>query len=484
MLKNANTPNMDRKAIVWFRNDLRIHDNEALHHALSVAEHIIPVYVFDERVFRGRTRFGFRKTGVHRAQFYLDAIHDLRKNLRAIGSELVVRTGKPEEVIYEIAREQRSSWVICNRERTAEEEAVQDKLERNLWSIGQEMIYTRGKMLYYTQDLPFPVTQTPDIFTSFRKEIEKVVQVREPLDPVAQLTAACPGFPEPGMIPDLAAFGFKEEEIPQAFLFSGGETSALDRLNYYIWESGLIRNYKETRNGLLGPDYSSKFSPFLAAGCLSPKKIYWEIKRYENEFGANESTYWMIFELMWRDFFRLMAKKYQNRIFHKKGTRGKQVPEWSEDRMLFSRWASGNTGVPFIDANMRELNQTGFMSNRGRQNAASFLVKDLHLNWQMGAEYFESLLVDYDPCSNWGNWNYIAGVGADPRNDRYFNILSQARRYDPDGTFTRHWLPELSRIPGDKVHCPESCEPSELLEWGVELGKDYPESIVDFCKWA
>ena len=120
---------------------------------------------------------------------------------------------------------------------------------------------------------------------------------------------------------------------------------------------------------------------------------------------------------------------------------------WSDDRDKLFAWVLGETGIPFIDANMKELRDTGFMSNRGRQNVASFLVKDLKVNWQMGAEYFESALIDYDPCSNYGNWNYVAGVGNDPRENRYFNILSQAKRYDPDGAFVRHWLPELAALP-------------------------------------
>jgi deoxyribodipyrimidine photo-lyase len=194
---------------------------------------------------------------------------------------------------------------------------------------------------------------------------------------------------------------------------------------------------------MLGGDYSSKLSPWLSQGCISPKMVYHELKKYEKERGANESTYWLFFELLWRDFFRFMGKKYGNKIFQKGGTRGQIDPKWVEDLELLERWTAGKTGIPFIDANMLELKNTGFMSNRGRQNVASYLSKDLNLNWQMGAEYFESILIDYDVCSNWGNWNYIAGVGSDPREDRYFNIETQAKRYDPDGAFIKHWLSEL-----------------------------------------
>jgi deoxyribodipyrimidine photo-lyase len=189
-----------------------------------------------------------------------------------------------------------------------------------------------------------------------------------------------------------------------------------------------------------------KFSPWLAQGCLSPKMIYAEVKRYELERVKNKSTYWIIFELLWRDFFRLMGKKYGNKIFLRGGTKGEADNRLRNDEHLLKLWVEGRTGVPFIDANMREIEKTGFMSNRGRQNVASFLVKDLKVNWQMGAEYFESMLIDYDPTSNWGNWNYVAGVGNDPRENRYFNILTQATRYDPKGEYVKTWLPELSDL--------------------------------------
>ena len=154
-----------------------------------------------------------------------------------------------------------------------------------------------------------------------------------------------------------------------------------------------------------------------------------------------------------------------------------------ENQRLFDLWAAGQTGTPFIDANMRELNATGFMSNRGRQNVASYLVKDLGVSWLMGAEYFESQLIDYDVCSNYGNWNYVAGVGNDPREDRYFNIITQAKRYDENGDYVRTWLPELANLPTHKIHTPDTLTPAEQTEYGVRLGVDYPTALVATKKW-
>jgi deoxyribodipyrimidine photo-lyase len=442
-----------RNSIVWFRNDLRLHDNEALTDAIRDNDGIIPVYIFDERIFCGKTKNGFPKTHALRAKFIIESVTDLRKSLRKLGSDLLVHVGKPEELIAQLSRKYKCSWVYCNRERTSEEVKVQDALENKLWQIGQEVRYYRGKMLYYTADLPFPISHCPDIFSQFRKEVEKYIPVRPPMEFIFESIETQVEAEDIGAIPDIRDFGWDESDVKDA-VFKGGETEALKQLYYYLWETDLISTYKETRNGFLGRDYSSKFSPFLAQGCISPKKIFDEIKRYEQERTKNKSTYWLIFELYWRDFFRFMAKKHGNNIFKISGTKNEGSPEYVDKPELFEKWKEGKTGIPFIDANMRELNATGYMSNRGRQNVASFLVKDLRLNWLLGAEYFESKLVDYDPCSNYGNWNYVAGVGSDPRENRYFNIASQARRYDPDADYVKHWIPELKNAPAELIHNP------------------------------
>jgi deoxyribodipyrimidine photo-lyase len=206
--------------------------------------------------------------------------------------------------------------------------------------------------------------------------------------------------------------------------------------------------------------------------------VYDEIKKYEQQVVKNKSTYHLVFELLWREYFRLVARKYGERIFLKGGIKAKNELDMASNRKrTFKRWVNGETGVPFIDANMRELKATGFMSNRGRQNVASYLTKDLKINWVHGAMYFESQLIDYDVSSNWCNWNYVAGVGNDPRKDRYFDILSQASRYDAKGAYVKHWLPELANLPDNKIHEPHKLSQSEQQNYGVLLGQDYPKPI-------
>lgn len=475
---------MEHTAIVWFRNDLRIHDNEALTEALQKAKNILPVYIFDQRIFNGDTRFGFAKTHKFRAKFIIESVLDLRQNLRKMGSDLIVRIGNPEEEIYSIAKMAKSSWVFCNRERTSEEVRVQDKLEKNLWKIGQELRFVRGKMLFHTADLPFPVCQVPDVFSNFRKEVEGITPIRPPLEMPDKLPAVDEHL-DRGEVPTLDSLG--KECVDTLHIENkkmiGGESQALNQLNYYLFESRLIDKYKETRNAMLGWDFSSKLSVWLSTGCISPKYVYFKLKEYEQTHDKNESTYWLFFELLWRDFFRLMGKKYENKIFRKEGMKDVDV-SGNVDITLFNLWKNGMTGIPMIDANMRQLNATGFMSNRGRQNVASFLVKDLNINWVMGAEYFESMLIDYDPCSNYCNWNYIAGVGNDPREDRYFNILSQSKRYDPHGDFIRYWIPELKGLPDSYIHQPEIMDIDAQVKNNFIIGKTYPTAIINTSKWV
>ncbi len=442
-----------RKIIVWFRQDLRLHDNEALNEAIKRGDEIVPIYVFDERHFVTKTSFGFPKTGKFRTKFILESVEDLRQSFQKCGIDLIVRIGKPEEIVPQLADEIKAAWVFCNIERTAEEVFVQDEVEKRLWRIGRELYYYRGKMMYYTQDLPFPVAHTPDVFTNFRKEVEKIVPIRALL-PTPTAFQPWSFHCDKGRMPTLKELGHEDFETDERSVlnFRGGETVALQRLHEYLWQTDAILTYEVTRNELIGSNYSTKFSAWLAQGCISPKMIYHEVVRYEAERMKNKSTYWLIFELLWRDFFRLMAKKHGVKIFQKGGTKEMKNPQLIDNQLLFEHWATGTTGIPFIDANMEELNKTGFMSNRGRQNVASFLVKDLSVNWQMGAAYFESMLIDYDVASNWGNWNYIAGVGNDPREDRYFNILTQAKRYDTNGDYVKLWLPKLQNVPIEKIH--------------------------------
>ncbi len=427
-----------KTAIVWFKTDLRLADNETLLKAIEKSEKVIPVYCFDEAHFEP-TSFGFKKTGSFRAQFLLESLQDLDQSLRELGSGLLIVHGKPEVEIPKLVEKHRVQKVFAKTEVAVEEKQTEDLVREALFKLRCELETFRTSTLYHPDDLPFCVTKIPDVFTNFRRRTELDSTVRSSYE--KPLSISSPEIPEL-QLPSLEELGLEYTRIDfrAVMQFKGGESEALRRLNYYFFETKQLSVYKETRNGMVGGDYSSKFSPWLAMGCISPRSIYKEIKKYEQQFGANESTYWLVFELLWRDFFRFQFKKHETKFFLYAGIKGERENSKEGDEVLFTQWAEGSTASDFVNANMLELKQSGFMSNRGRQNVASYFCNELGLDWRLGAAYFESQLIDYDVCSNWGNWAYLAGVGNDPRNHRFFNIEKQADTYDKDKAFRNLWL--------------------------------------------
>jgi len=462
-----------KKAIVWFRKDLRVHDNEALFRASQAADQLIPFYCFDDSEY-DETHFGFKKIGPLRAQFTVESVSQLRKNLKALGSDLCVRKGNTVDELAKLIEATKAEAIFSAKDIHSEELALQKQVEEGV-SVPVE--YSFGSCLFHINDLPHPHQDTPEVFTTFRKGVEKKSKVRE-LFPKPE------GLKKPddeldwGKLPKLEELGLTPRTIDSraAIAAKGGENEALSRLEHYCAGTQALASYKQTRNGLLGEDYSSKLSLWLWNGCISPRMIYWKVKEFEKEIKKNQSTYWLIFELIWRDYFKYIALKHGNKIFQLNGI-GESERKWEVDHERFEKWAKGETGIPFIDANMRELNESGFMSNRGRQNVASFLSKELQLDWRMGAEYFESMLIDYDVASNYGNWMYVSGVGNDPR-DRYFNIISQAKRYDAKGNYVKHWIPELEALDPSLVHHPWTANQQVFSE-----GANYAKPIVEPDYW-
>lgn len=426
--------------VVWFKTDLRISDNETLIKAIAKSDQIIPVYCFDDSHFE-TTSSGFKKTGSFRTQFLLESLQDLDNNLRKIGSGLIILRGKPEIEIPKIVQKYKAQKVFAKREVAFEEKQTEKRIQESLFKLRCELETFSTSTLYHAEDLSFSVKNIPDVFTSFRKKTEKESKIRGSFDKPLQINS--PKIPEMKLptLQDLD-LDFSPIDSRAAIEFKGGETEATKRLNHYFYETKCLSNYKETRNGMIGSDYSSKFSAWLALGCISPRFIYEEVKKYEKEFGANDSTYWLIFELLWRDFFRFMFKKHQTKFFLYSGIKTDTVNSKSLNKKLLSQWINGATNSDFINANMLELKQTGFMSNRGRQNVASYFCNELNMDWRLGAAYFEEQLIDYDVCSNWGNWAYLAGVGNDPRGHRYFNIEKQANDYDKNKIFRKLWINE------------------------------------------
>lgn len=409
--------------IVWFRNDLRVSDHAALASATRSGKPVMGVY----------STFSPRPIGPHRKAFLDQCLSELSAQLLKLDITLKI----VNEPVWEALEALDFTGIHFHREAGTEENATAQNVIREARKKGAKTHAFESHNLIHQDDLPF--TNCPDLFTTFRKEVEKNLRIR-----------------------DLIPSGKMPDHPAQA------------RLKHYLWDTKAISTYKETRNGMLKPGDSSHFSPWLAVGALSPREIYWEVRRYEREFGANESTYWMIFELLWRDFFYLQLQKHGAAFFKVGGIQRLDLP-WKRDIHLLEAWKAGRTGYPLVDAAMRQLNQTGWMSNRARQNVASFFCKNLGLDWRLGAAYFEEQLTDYDVASNWGNWMYQAGVGNDAREFRLFNLDKQAQQYDGDGAFRKAFVLELRSLSPRDLLNPT---PKQREQFG------YPKPIVDFNQSA
>jgi len=487
-----------RSIYYWFRlGDLRLHDNPALDRAadlcIKTESNLIPVFCFDPRLFGddSRAQFGSLKCGPRRAKFVIESVADLRQSLEKKGSKLLVSTEKPEEFFAKLLKDANSknpSKLVYQEEVCSEEQTVAKKVEKLFET--SEAIW--GSTMYDLKDLPYSpgLEDLPNTFTPFRTKVEKNCQIRAPF-PIPKGLNSFPidkdfvSMVEKYSVdlPDLKDLGYTQDQVDHANFqdprgvmeFEGGETAALARVKDYIWDKDLLKNYFDTRNGMIGADYSTKFSPWLAHGNLSPRYVAMECKKYEEQRVANKSTYWVVFEMLWRDYFKYFAKKHGDKIFFPGGTIDSSK-DWKHFSKNMQAWVEGRTGFPLVDANMRELAATGFMSNRGRQNVASFLALELNQDWRYGAEYFETILLDHDVHSNFGNWCSAAGMTGGRLNR--FNIIKQSKDYDQHGDYVRHWLPELKDVPTQFVHEPWKMNQFQQMEYNCNLGVDYPNPII------
>jgi len=432
-----------QNAIYWFRNDLRLADNPALTDACGQAERLaLLVVVPDDE--RRSTRWGFERMGPHRRHFRDQALAGLARALAALDRELLVGAGDPVETVTRLARAIGATDVFCEAIAAPEELAQCAALR----AAGLQVHERWQSSLLDPADLPFRVDQMPRVFTAFRQAVEGArteprppaatpsrfpmpvevaVEVAAPVSPARALASVASATM---VLPDGASFPFTDPD------FNGSEQVALAHLSRYF-DSAAPRHYKQTRNALSGVNYSTKFSPWLAIGAVSPRTVYGSLQAHESRLGANDSTYWIGFELLWRDFFRFATLQHGARLFHASGL--SRLPPPRHDTDAFRRWCAGATGHALVDAGMRELVTSGYLSNRLRQVVASYLIHELDCDWRAGAAWFESRLVDFDVYSNQGNWLYLAGRGADPRQGRRFNPDKQAATYDPDGTYRSLW---------------------------------------------
>lgn len=440
--------------VFWFRHDLRLHDNPALAHAMQLARQrgtwLLPVVVHDPAQTTALTPWGFARQGPYRRQFVAEGIAALAKALHALGTPLWVRHADPVATLTDCVQYLQASALVCEDIPAPEEQAAVAALRAHMAvsnlatrAHGCEVTTVWQSTLYAPESLPMPPGQLPDTFTACRQKLEASGATEAlPLPAVTDWPHTPEGVPpaEPFSRPTFAHVPCQQASPGMAstptIAGHGGEAAALAHLARYCAQ-GLPHTYKATRNALTGFDHSSRWSPWLTSGALSARQAMAAIRRFEAEHGATDSTYWLWFELLWRDHFRWMHVKHGAALYRAQGLG--PAPSPVHNAQGFERWRTGHTGQPLVDAGMRELAATGWLSNRMRQIVASYLIHDLGGDWRAGAAWFEHMLIDFDPCSNQGNWAYIAGRGTDPRGGRRFNTDKQTQDHDPHGHYRRMW---------------------------------------------
>lgn len=432
------------KGLYWFEHDLRICDNVAFQELAAQVDQLHCIYIFDSEDFstsshKGSAQFKQRRIGQHRYRFIRQALDDLQQQLLAAGQQLHIYIGAPLTIIQQLNEQHEFTHIGKHFHTGVHERKTIDSLSQ-IYS-DKTLINTNSYTLYDIDDLPMSIENLPDVFSPFRRKVEKFCEARLP---VASILSELPPALLPEQFVDTNLPPIREcdkvlinhNETVKRLL--GGEQKALQQMHYYTFDTQALSEYKITRNGLEGWEFSSKLSPWLAAGCISPRQVAAAITDYEAHHGANDSTYWLFFELLWREFFQWQQLKHGKALYHRNGIQQKS-PTGFHQKKRFEDWVNGETDYPIINACMRQLKYTGFMSNRGRQLVASCFIHELGLDWQYGAAYFEEALIDFDPASNWGNWQYLAGVGSDPRGCRQFNLNKQTQTYDPQGEFIAYW---------------------------------------------
>jgi len=431
--------------IFWFTNDLRLHDNPALKQAKLLVDQLVCVYIVDFS-WRLSSKYYVSNHKHNSFEFLNESLTDLAESLKSIGQQLIVVEASSVSYLTNIIEQLSATDVFRSNnagwhENQAWSALVERNTDTNFHSIDSHSLFT-------LDDFDFGLDQLPTSFTKFRKAVENI-NITQPISTINSL-------PPPVNL-DSAQNKQKENQRLNQSLdssesskkFIGGESNGLAQLsNYFSTEKPMF--YKEVRNAIDGWDNSCKLSPWLANGCLSVKEVMSALKVYENTITANESTYWIYFELLWREYFQWYAHKNGIRVFRANGIK-KLRPLNSYYPERFQKWVNGTTPYPIVNACMNELKNTGYLSNRGRQIAASCFVNELSLDWRYGASYFEETLIDYDVASNWGNWQYLAGVGADTRNKRHFNLEKQTQQFDPDGRYIKLWNGDIESAPLDSV---------------------------------
>jgi deoxyribodipyrimidine photo-lyase len=432
-------------AIVLFTRDLRVHDNLALSTAASEAEQVVPLFVLDDAILDGH----FARP--NRVAFLLDALRDLDASLTSRGARLVVRSGDVVAETVALAREVGAETVFIAEDASGYAQRRRQRLEDACRGDRMSLRVTPGVTVAPLRSIETSSGGHYSVFTPFHRAWSKAP--RRPVERAPRRLTMPRGL-ERGRLPALGGLvaGSPSPELPP-----GGEGAGRRRLS--AWLRSGVAGY-EAGHDELAADATSRLSPYLHFGCISPL----EVAQRADEVGGSAP---FVRQLAWRDFFHQLLTARPETSHEDMRPRGNR---WSTDSDALEAWQQGQTGYPIVDAGMRQLLREGYMHNRARLITASFLVRNLRIDWRSGARHFFDWLVDGDVANNVGNWQWVAGTGANPRPGRAFNPLRQAHRFDPGGAYVRRYVPELAAIEGRAVH-----EPWKLRA----IPNGYPPPIVE-----
>ncbi len=461
--------------IVWFRDDLRLCDHPALHAAASTAQPVICLYVFDEPSHSA----GARPLGGAARWWLAQSLRALQKRLDGLGTQLVLRKGPAAKIITEMARTTGAGAVLWNEIAQAPHQATAGDVAAGLREIGVTSQSFPGDLLAAPADIRSKEGRGLRVFTPFWRRVQTLGDPPKPLPAPDRLR------PGPNLASDTLESWRLEPARPDwagglRDTWAPGELAAQQRLEAFL-QSG-VAGYASRRDR---PDHdgTSRLSPHLRFGEISPRQV-WHAAHFAmaERPALSGDVDKFLSELGWREFCRHLLFDVPDLSTRNLQPSFDAFP-WKHDEGALAAWQRGRTGYPIVDAGMRELWHTGVMHNRVRMVAASFLVKHLLIDWREGEKWFWDTLVDADPASNPANWQWVAGSGADAAPYfRVFNPVLQGEKFDSDGTYVRRWVPELAQLPTSLIHRPWSAAPLELKSAGVDLGKTYPEPIIDHGK--
>lgn len=443
-----------RRTLYWVTKDLRINDNLALHLS-SQSEQLICVAVIDPKWFKVNQQQA-TSLGQIRLGFLLQGLQALNKSLQKLGQKLHVIHGDTIRSLHTVCNQYDITDLVTTKRPGSYERDIISTLQQQQPQL--HVHHVQQFTLFTEQMLPFALSDLPASYSKFRKIVADITPaspqaiIYELPSQFSQPLAECHTCWNEEYIEQRISKNTKNNDEQRGYRFTGGEHAGCEQLQHYFSSSAPAR-YKVVRNALHGWDNSSKLSAWINYGFISVRQVMRCINEFEQLHGKSASTESLYHEILWREYFQWLHFKIQDVLYQFKGL-AKSPPLTSFYPERFKKWCTASTPFPLVNACMNELIETGYLSNRGRQIVASCLVNELCVDWRYGAAWFEQHLIDYDAAINWGNWQYIAGVGVDPRGGRHFNLTKQAQVYDPEGEYQAIWAGEdnqQTQIPLDSV---------------------------------